>query len=83
MAVATDSHRDFLIPEHTVRQYTRQRMRKRIQMNRVYSFVRSLYHRSILLSIEFFNYQAHFWHISYIFCVLSFIKMNDIIKSIN
>ena len=27
MAVAADSHRDFLIPEHTVTQYVRQPMR--------------------------------------------------------
>ncbi len=32
MAVAADSHRDFLIPEHTVLQYAR-------HMNCIYSFV--------------------------------------------
>ena len=41
MAVATDSHRDSLIPEYTVTQYTRQRTKARSlqSMNCVYSFV--------------------------------------------
>ena len=38
MAVATDSHRDFLTPEHTVLQYARQPTKFAV-MNRVYSFV--------------------------------------------
>ena len=39
MAVAADSHRNFLIPEHTVLQYARQRILLYIQILCVYSFV--------------------------------------------
>jgi hypothetical protein len=39
MAVATDSHRDFLIPEHPVSRDARQRTDFSIPMNCVYSFV--------------------------------------------
>ena len=39
MAVAADSHRNFLIPAHTVLRYARQRMEVTIQMLCVYSFV--------------------------------------------
>ena len=38
MAVATDSHRDFLTFEHTVKQRARSEMSKH-PVNRVYSFV--------------------------------------------
>ena len=55
MAVATDFHRDFLIPENTVRQYARQRTDEAVQMLCVYSFVNKLYHINVIFSIEFQN----------------------------
>ena len=51
MAVAADSHRDFLTPEHAIRSHARQRIPNGIQMNCVYSFAILFYHTVRRLSI--------------------------------
>ena len=51
MAVAADSHRDFLTPEHAIQSHARQRIPNGIQMNCVYSFAILFYHTVRRLSI--------------------------------
>ena len=54
MAVATDSHCDFLIPERTVKQYARQSSAS-ARMNRVYSFVYTHYNTPFSKKQAFFS----------------------------